>query len=55
MLRIATPDLYRANAFRILGVLPTASAGELSKQAEKMRMLESSERRRKPPASRHFA
>jgi len=40
MLEIATPDLYRVNAFRVLGLSVDVSSSDLSKQQKKMEMLE---------------
>ena len=40
MLELATPDLYRANVFRVLGLHVDVSSGELAKRQKKMKMLE---------------
>ncbi len=40
MLELATPDLYRLNAFRILGLPIDVSSGDLSRRQRKMKMLE---------------
>jgi hypothetical protein len=40
MLELATPDLYRVNVFRVLGLPVDVSSGELVKQQKKMKMLE---------------
>ena len=40
MMDIATPDLYRVNAFRVLGLSVDVSSSDLSRQQKKMKMLE---------------
>jgi hypothetical protein len=39
LLKAATPDLYRRNAFRLTGLPVTASAREVARQADKLKML----------------
>jgi len=39
LLKAATPDLYRRNAFRLTGLMVTASAREVARQADKLKML----------------
>jgi hypothetical protein len=40
MLDIATPDLYRANAFRVLGLPVTTTPGDLAKQRQMLKLME---------------
>ena len=40
MLEVATPDLYRVNAFRVLGLPVTSRSDELAKQQKKLRLIE---------------
>ena len=40
MLDIATPDLYRQNAFRVLNLPTTVTAEELSRRQKKLRLME---------------
>ncbi len=39
LLKTATPDLYRRNAFRLTGLPVTATAREVARQADKLKML----------------
>jgi hypothetical protein len=39
LLKAATPDLYRRNAFRLTGLPVTASTREVARQADKLKML----------------
>ncbi len=39
LIKIATPDLYRENAFRLTGLSVTASGREVARQADKLKML----------------
>jgi hypothetical protein len=39
MLEIATPDMYRINAFRVLGLPVNVSPGDLNKHQKRMKML----------------
>lgn len=39
LLKAATPELYRRNAFRLTGLPVTASAREVARQADKLKML----------------
>lgn len=39
LFKAATPDLYRRNAFRLTGLMVTASAREVARQADKLKML----------------
>ena len=39
LMKAATPDLYRLNAFRLTGLPVTATAREVSRQADKLKML----------------
>jgi hypothetical protein len=39
LLKAATPELYRRNAFRLTGLPVTATAREVSRQADKLKML----------------
>ena len=39
LLKAATPDLYRRNAFRLTGLPVTSSAREVARQADKLKML----------------
>lgn len=39
LMKAATPDLYRRNAFRLTGLPVTATAREVSRQADKLKML----------------
>jgi hypothetical protein len=40
LLDVATPQLYRANAFRVLGLSVTVDGAEMSRQQKKLKMLE---------------
>ena len=37
---VATPQLYRANAFRVLGLSVTVDGAEMIRQQQKLKMLE---------------
>lgn len=39
LLKAATPELYRRNAFRLTGLMVTATAREVARQADKLKML----------------
>lgn len=39
LLRAATPELYRRNAFRLTGLPVTVTAREIARQADKLKML----------------
>jgi hypothetical protein len=39
LLKAATPDIYRRNAFRLTGLAVTATAREVARQADKLKML----------------
>ena len=39
LMKAATPGLYRCNAFRLTGLMVTASAREVARQADKLKML----------------
>ena len=40
LLDVATPQLYRANAFRVLGLSVAVDGAEMSRQQKKLKMLE---------------